>query len=247
MACDASYHFRWWGEGGCPCRPGHGAQVPGAVVAAHRLAGFPGAVLPLVQFPCHSAYPVVTIYPAIYQHRIDAGLWPERDRVTLKRWEAWTPASDEQQPPAPVLSLDGWITTRHPRKTFGAGGLLSNFGAADGSRMWVHTGPRRPQARTLFDCDLRSFFVVHAPASGPPELLLEGRYGPPATARRCGVLTRIKEELLFAWSLATASTPNPYQQQLAVRNAIKNQTAQKEWAKNLKPGGGLAPVIETVR
>ncbi len=238
MACEASYHFRWWNEGGgCPCVAGHSSTVPPEVLAARRLAGLTGIVLPLVKFPCHQAYPVVTIYPAIYQHRVDAQLWPQPDRVILKKWEAWTPDSPEDQPPAPVLSIDGWITARQPRKTFGSGGLLSNFGAADGTRIWVHTGPRKPMQHTLFDCDYRGFFVVHAPPGAEPTLLVEGCHGPPATASRCGVLTRVKEELLFAWSLATSAQPNAYQGRIAAINAVKNRTAHKQWARGLVPRG----------
>ncbi len=105
-------------------------------------------------------------------------------------------------PPQTVLSIVGLVSDGKPQAALDT---LCALGGAGGGLL-VSTGQRGPTPITLMECDFENIGVVWVPPQSEPRLLVEGRFGPVATARRI-VLTRYYEELLFQRALTTGYRP----------------------------------------
>jgi hypothetical protein len=175
--------------------------VPTAVSTAVQAAGWPGVALPRTRICDYLVYPVVDIDPDGWEQRLAEGHGPELSRSTLKIWEGWTPDLGPM-PPRTVLSIVGLVSDSRPRAALDT--LCALSGAGGG--LMVSTGQRGPTPVTLMECDLEDIGVVWVPPTGDPRVLVEGRFGPVATARRI-VLTRYYEEVLFQWALTTGYRP----------------------------------------
>lgn len=171
--------------------------VPEAIMAGVRAAGWPGTVLPKKSIGGYRVYPVVQIDQQAWKERLASGHGPELSRSTLAIWEGWAPDLGPM-PPRPALSIVGMVSDAPPKTALAALWTLSGTG----SGLLVCTGRRGPTTQTLMECDLQEISVAWVPTAGEPRLMLQGRKGPVATARRI-VLTRYDEEELFQWALTT--------------------------------------------
>lgn len=177
--------------------------VPEAIAAAVEVAGWPGVALPRTRICGRLVYPVVDIDPDVWDERLQAGHLPELSRSTLKIWEGWT-TDLGPMPPRTVLSIVGLVSDGRPQAALDT---LCALGGAGGGLL-VSTGLRGPTPVTLMECDFEDIGAVWVPPQGEPRVLVRGRFGPVATARRI-VLTRYYEEVLFQWALNTGYRPNP--------------------------------------
>lgn len=171
--------------------------VPEAISAAVQAVGWPGIALPRTRICGRLVYPVVDIDPAAWEKRLQAAHLPELSRSTLKIWEGWT-TDLGPIPPQTVLSIVGLVSDGRPQAALDT---LCALGGAGGGLL-VSTGLRGPTPVTLMECDLEDISAVWVPPQGEPRVLVRGRLGPVATARRI-VLTRYYEEVLFQWALST--------------------------------------------
>lgn len=177
------------------------AAVPARVVHGVRASGWPGVVLPRTRVSDFAVYPVVEVDEQVWAERVENGHGPEPDRSTLLIWESWT-ADLGEMPPRPPLSIVGFVSTAEkPADALYALDSLAGYGAG----LWITCGARGPSPWSLSEFDLAGVGVVWD-HSGSCDLLVEGREGPAAAARRM-VSTRHKEELLFGWALATGYSP----------------------------------------
>ncbi|WP_207549173.1 DUF1643 domain-containing protein [Mycobacteroides chelonae] len=180
-----------------PPAPPRFDPVPEAVIEGVKAAGWPGIVLPQMRMGGYLVYPVVDINRQAWDERLAAGHGPELERSTLKIWEGWAPDLGPMPPPT-VLSITGLVSTARPQAALNA---LTFLGGAGGGLI-VATGSRGPSRTTLMECDIEDIGMAWVPAGGEPRLLVKGRDGPVATARRI-TLTRHAEEELFQWALTT--------------------------------------------
>ena len=177
------------------------ASVPAWVARGTHVGGWRGAVLPRTRVSDFAVYPVIDVDEQAWADRVADGPAPELDRSTLLVWESWTPDLGPMPPRSP-LSIVGFVSTAaKPRDALHALDSLAGYGAG----LWITCGARGPTSWSLSEFDLAGLGVVWQGESGI-DLLLEGRAGPVATARRMAS-TRFKEESLFAWALATAYSP----------------------------------------
>ncbi|WP_342213954.1 DUF4031 domain-containing protein [Nocardia wallacei] len=168
---------------------------------AVEACGWSGVVLPRTRVSDFMVYPVVTIHRDVWATRVERGHGPELDRSTLALWESWT-ADLGEMPPRPAVSITGFATAAtKPQAALAALDSLAGYGAG----LWIAPGRRGPAALTLGEFDLAGIWVVRN-HSGRCEVVVEGRTGPIATARRM-VSTRHKEEQLFGWAIARRSSP----------------------------------------
>lgn len=175
--------------------------VPTAISKAVQAAGWPGVAMPRTRICGRSVYPVVDIDPAAWEERLADGHLPELRRSTLQIWEGWT--SDlGPMPPQTVLSIVGLVSDGKPQAALDT---LCALGGAGGGLL-VSTGQRGPTPVTLMECDFENIGVVWVPPHSEPRMLVQGRFGPVATARRI-TLTRYYEEFLFQWALTTGYRP----------------------------------------
>jgi len=170
-------------------------DVPDAVIAGVKAAQWPGIVLPRKRIGGSLLYPVVTINEQAWCDRIAQECGPEYELSTLHLWESWT--SDlGPMPPAPAVSIVGFVSDGRPHDARRALGVTCSLGAG----MIVRPGERRPSNMTRFECDVAGLALVWAPPCGAAELLVRGRGGSVATARRSHI-SRYFEELLFGWTV----------------------------------------------
>ncbi|WP_280274101.1 hypothetical protein [Nocardia wallacei] len=175
--------------------------MPAGVEHGVEAAGWAGVVLPQTTVSDFTVFPVVEIDAEVWEERVKKGYGPELDRSTLVIWESWTTDLGEM-PPRPAVSIVGLVSTAtRPADALYALDSLAGYGAG----LWIATGVRGPTAWTLSKFDVVGVGVV-AERSGGHEVLVEGRSGPIATARRLAS-TRHKEEQLFGWALATGYSP----------------------------------------
>ncbi|BDD80320.1 hypothetical protein TPB0596_00830 [Tsukamurella pulmonis] len=164
----------------------------GSVTRAVEAAGWSGVVLPRTSVLGVSLFPVVAIDQAVWAERLTNNQPPEHDRSTLAVWESWFHELGDYPPRSP-LTIVGFVSTAaQPQYALEALGRASGFGAG----MWV-TRAESPRSITLAEFDVADTWVVRERDSA---VLVEGRPGPAATARRM-TSTRHKEEQLFAWAL----------------------------------------------
>ncbi|NUS92119.1 MAG: hypothetical protein HOQ36_06840 [Nocardia sp.] len=144
---------------------------------------------------------MIEIDTQVWEERVAGGHGPEPDRSTLGIWESWTTALGAS-PPRPAVSIAGFVSTAaKPTDALNALDSLAGYGAG----LWLTSGVRGPTTWTLSEFDLAEIYVVRE-QSDDLDVLVEGRRGPVATARRMASL-RHKEELLFGWALATGYSP----------------------------------------
>lgn len=175
--------------------------VPDRVVHGVRASGWRGVALPKTRVSDFAVYPVVEIDERAWAERVENGQCPELDRSTLRIWESWTSDLGEIPPRSP-LAIVGFVSTAgKPADALFALDSLAGYGAG----LWITCGPRGPSPWSLSEFDIAGAGVVWV-RNGDGELLVEGRSGPVATARRMAS-TRHKEELLFGWALATGYSP----------------------------------------
>ncbi|QIS23817.1 hypothetical protein [Nocardia terpenica] len=175
--------------------------MPARVERGVHAAGWRGVALPRTKVSDFLVFPVVEIDAEVWAERIEKGQGPELDRSTLVIWESWT-ADLGEMPPSPAVSIVGFISTAtRPAEALYALDSLAGYGAG----LWITTGVRGPTAWTLSEFDVAGVGVV-AERAGGCAVLVEGRRGPIATARRLAS-TRHKEEQLFGWALATGYSP----------------------------------------
>lgn len=180
---------------------GRHPAVPDWVVNGVRASGWRGVVLPRTRVSGFQAYPVVEIDEQTWAERVQNDHGPELDRSTLLIWESWTPDLGEMPPRSP-LSIVGFVSTAEKSAdVLHALDSLAGYGAG----LWITRGGRGPSPWSLSEFDLAGVGVVWV-RNGDGDLLVEGRSGPIATARRLAS-TRHKEELLFGWALATGHSP----------------------------------------
>lgn len=175
-------------------------NVPSSVRAAVQAARWPGVVLPRMRLGGYRVYPVVDIDPNIWADRIRNGHGPELDGSTLAIWEGWAPDLGPMPPRTP-LAIVGLVSDVRPQAALNALRFLSGVGGG----LIVSTGRRGPTTVTLMECDVAEVGVVWVPPNEDARVLVQGRFGPVATARRI-VLTRHDEELFFQWALTTGVT-----------------------------------------
>lgn len=179
----------------------HHRDVPDAIVAGVEAAQWPGIVLPRKRIGGSLLYPVVTINEQAWRDRIAENCGPEYVLSTLYLWESW--ASDlGPMPPAPAVSIVGFVSDRRPQDARQALSVVGSLG----SGLIVRSGARRPAAMTSFESDVAGLALVWVPPEGAAEMLVEGRCGPVATARRSHV-ARYFEELLFGWAVISHEVP----------------------------------------
>lgn len=177
------------------------AAVPAWVVHGVQASGWPGVVLPRTRVSDFAVYPVVEVDEQVWAERVENGHGPELDRSTLLIWESWT-ADLGEMPPRSPLSIVGFVScAEKPGDALYALDSLAGYGAG----LWIMCGARGPSSWSLSEFDLAGVGVVWD-HNGGRDLLVEGRDGPVATARRMAS-TRHKEELLFGWALATGYSP----------------------------------------
>lgn len=177
------------------------ATVPASVVRGVQASGWTGVVLPRTRVSDFAVYPVVKVDEQVWAERVEYGHGPELDRSTLLIWESWTSDLGESPPRSP-LSIVGFVSTA----VKAADALYSLDSLAGyGAGLWITRGARGPSPWSLSEFDLAGVGVVWD-HNGSRDLLVEGREGPVATARRMAS-TRHKEELLFGWALATGHSP----------------------------------------
>ncbi|MBF9318028.1 hypothetical protein [Mycobacteroides chelonae] len=176
-------------------------DVPTAISTAVQAAGWPGVVLPRMRLGGYLVYPVVDIDSDIWDERLRNGHGPELDCSTLKIWEGWTPDLGPMPPQTP-LAIVGLVSDGRPQAALNALCFLSGVGGG----LIVSTGQRGPTPVTLMECDVAEVGVVWVPPNDDARVLVQGRFGPVATARRI-VLTRYDEELFFQWALTTGCSP----------------------------------------
>ncbi|MGV9674330.1 hypothetical protein ACWDSJ_03525 [Nocardia sp. NPDC003482] len=180
---------------------GRQCVAPPQIEDAVRAATWCGVVLPRTKVSDFMVFPVVEIIPDAWTERLVNGYGPELDRSTLGIWESWTPDMGDPPPRSPV-SIVGFVSTA--MKAADALHALDSL-AGYGAGLWLTSGSRSPSAWTLSKFDVGGVAVVHEQA-GNVDVLVEGRRGPIATARRM-VSTRHKEEVLFGSALAIGYSP----------------------------------------
>lgn len=176
-------------------------DVPDAIVAGVGAAQWPGMVLPLKLIGGFPLYPVVEINEDVWAERLAQRCGPEYVLSTLYLWESWTPDLGPM-PPAPAVSIVGFVSDRRPRDARRALGSASGLGAG----LIVSSGTRRPAPMTVMESDIAELSLAWVPSGQSAQLLAQGRSGPVATARRLH-LTRYFEELLFGWAVISHEVP----------------------------------------
>ncbi|MFV8142275.1 hypothetical protein ACNQR7_32430 [Mycolicibacterium senegalense] len=177
--------------------------VPDRVAAAAAAAGWPGIVLPRLNIADLRVYPVIVPNVEVWRQRVITRQRPELDLSTLALWESWTPDLGPM-PPESALTIVGFAATGPAQRAAAAVAYLGSLGAG----LVVATTKRRPAEQSMWECDCKDVFLAWAPPGGAAaSLLVRGRTGPVATARR-SPFTRGQEEKMFAWALHTA-TPTP--------------------------------------
>ncbi|MCX8565170.1 hypothetical protein OS122_30255 [Mycolicibacterium mucogenicum] len=179
----------------------HHRDVPDAIVAGVQAAQWPGMVLPQRRVAGFQVYPVVEIDERAWTERITGRCGPEYVLSTLYVWESWT-TDLGPMPPAPAVSIVGFVSDRRPADARRALGALSGLGAG----LVVSSGARRPMPITVMESDVAEMWAAWVPPGKPAQLLVRGRSGPAATARRLH-LTRYFEELLFGWAVISHEVP----------------------------------------
>lgn len=169
-------------------------QVSG-IHRAVSVAGWGGIVLPATRVSGYQVYPVVTIDQVAWEMRVKSGCGPELTRSTLALWESWMPEMGAAPPPS-AIAIEGFVSTVRPSAALCALDSLAGYGAG----LWLAPS-RRPTSWTLREFDMADITVV-AEVDHGPAVLVRGRAGRIETARRM-TSTRLKEEQLFAWALAS--------------------------------------------
>jgi len=176
-------------------------DVPDTIAAGVEAARWSGVILPRMRIGGSLLYPVVEINEQAWHNRIAEDHGPEYVLSTLYLWESW--ASDlGPMPPAPAVSIVGFVSDRRPDDARRALGVACSLG----SGLIVRAGPRRPKPMTNFESDYAGLSLVWVPPDGAAQLLVQGREGAVATARRSHI-ARYFEELLFGWAVISYEVP----------------------------------------
>jgi hypothetical protein len=167
-----------------------GSTVADQARVALNWAGF---TLPAVRLSGGSVVPVVA-WTAAARSRWRDGPRPVADRAVLAEWECDGPAS--------AVRVVGFLHLGAPLA--GVDRLKAVAGYGPGAVVVGAAG--RVGAWTLAEADVAGLSVVEVSRERSARVVVTGREGPVATARRT-VATRLREEQLFEWALRVGHEP----------------------------------------
>lgn len=154
-------------------------------------AGWHGIVLPYTEVSVYQGFPVIRWIDGA-RERLRFGPGPVLIPSILALWERWPLGVSTLPPPTP-LQIVGFVSVATWRPAFKAVCALAGMGSG------MIITPRRPSVLRLSAADYAGIHVVHY-ADRQSEVLVTGRTGPVATARRT-TNTRYREECLFGHAL----------------------------------------------